>query len=299
MHTTQTYLVIARAFYVKCCETDVLLQQVKTSLALGAFIGYFIWKLGMKLDYLMDLIGSPYNEIAALSANMWLLMAVLFGQQVRSCGETRRAGVALHVLCLRVCLSLSLTLSLSLSVSLSVSAPSSQALNVHIICQKIKLFRYEQRVKACPTFAFWFATLCSELPFAIGTSLIAANLIYFMCELNVGLHNWLFFVGVVSCVAAVGNTVAIALAAVIRKEMIVRDLFLLFAFLMTISNGYLFHYDKSKPYIEKVIVCARHASVVETATYAHTQTHRLTHRLTHTHTHRHQQYDSRLSVCVG
>ena len=181
--------------------------------------------------------------------------------------------------CVSVCVSLCHLLFLFLS------APSSQALNVHIICQKIKLFRYEQRVKACPTFAFWFATLCSELPFAIGTSLIAANLIYFMCELNVGLHNWLFFVGVVSCVAAVGNTVAIALAAVIRKEMIVRDLFLLFAFLMTISNGYLFHYDKSKPYIEKVIVCARHASVVETATYAHTQTHRLTHRLTHTHTH--------------
>lgn len=123
---------------------------------------------------------------------------------------------------------------------------------MHILCQKIKLFRYEQRVKTCPTFAFWFATLCSELPFALASSLVSANLVYFMSELNVGVDNWLFFVGVVSCVAGVGITVAIALSAVIRREMIVRDLFLLFSFLMTISNGYLFHYDQSQPYIEKV-----------------------------------------------
>jgi hypothetical protein len=80
--TTRTYLVISRAIYVKFREGDVIFQQMKTSVVLGCFIGYFIWKLGMKLDYLQDLLGSPYNEIAALSANMWLLLAILFGQQV-------------------------------------------------------------------------------------------------------------------------------------------------------------------------------------------------------------------------
>jgi hypothetical protein len=205
--TTRTYLVITRAFYVKLREVNVIKQQLKTAVVLGLFLGYFLWKLGMKNDYLLDLIGSPYNEIAALSANMWLLIAVLFGQQVA---------------------------------------------NVHIICQKLKLFRHEQRVNVCPSFAFWFATLFSEIPFSLASSLVSANIVYFMAELNVGLGNYIFFVCVVSCVAAVGNTTAIWLAAVFKREMIVRDIFLLFSFLMTISNGYLFHYDQSEGYIEDV-----------------------------------------------
>lgn len=66
---------------------------MKTSVVLGCFIGYFIWKLGMKMDYLLDLIGSPYNEIAALSANMWLLLAILFGQQVLTKKKVLEGGI--------------------------------------------------------------------------------------------------------------------------------------------------------------------------------------------------------------
>ena len=125
-------------------------------------------------------------------------------------------------------------------------------MNVHIICQKLKLYRYERRIKICPSIGFWFATLFSEVLFAITFSLLTANIFYFMCELNVGLSNWLFFIGIVSSVAVIGITVAIMLAATIRKEMFVRNLFLSFSFLMTITNGYLFHYDNSEAYIEKV-----------------------------------------------
>ena len=68
--------------YVKFHEVDVLFQQLRTAIAVGSLLGYFTWKLGMEKDYLLDMLGSPFNETAALSANMWLLIAVLFSQQV-------------------------------------------------------------------------------------------------------------------------------------------------------------------------------------------------------------------------
>lgn len=49
---------------------------------------------------------------------------------------------------------------------------ATQVLNVHIIGQKIKTFRYEQRSGCCPTFGFWLAFVLSEIPFTIFFALV-------------------------------------------------------------------------------------------------------------------------------
>ena len=124
--------------------------------------------------------------------------------------------------------------------------------NIHIVCQKIKVFRYEYAVGACPVGAFWFATLVSEIPFSVAFSLVQASIIYSMAALNTGVTNFLFYVSAVAMVSVIGLTTAIMFAAVIKKELIVRDLFLFCSFMMTMSSGYLFKYDEMEAYVSQV-----------------------------------------------
>jgi ABC-type multidrug transport system ATPase subunit len=126
------------------------------------------------------------------------------------------------------------------------------AVNIHIVCQKIKVYRHENAVGACPTAAFWFATLVSEIPFSVFFSVIQASLIYSMAALNTGINNYFFYVSAICMVGVIGLTTAIGFAAVIKKELIVRDLFVFCSFMMTMSSGYLFKYDDMNSYVSQV-----------------------------------------------
>jgi len=132
---------------------------------------------------------------------------------------------------------------------------SMQVINIHLICQKILLYRDEHAVNCCPTSIFWLATLLSEIPFSIAFTLIISNLFYFMAKLNTGIYEYLYFVATMSLTSAIGITSAILFASVIQREFIVRDFFMYCTFMMTLMSGYLFKYDlmtESSVYFTKI-----------------------------------------------
>eukprot|EP00602_Paraphysomonas_sp_CaronLab_P009688 CAMPEP_0185022730 /NCGR_PEP_ID=MMETSP1103-20130426/5431_1 /TAXON_ID=36769 /ORGANISM="Paraphysomonas bandaiensis, Strain Caron Lab Isolate" /LENGTH=1307 /DNA_ID=CAMNT_0027554945 /DNA_START=376 /DNA_END=4299 /DNA_ORIENTATION=+ len=132
------------------------------------------------------------------------------------------------------------------------AAFSQQIINVHILCQKIQMYRHENAVSCCPPIAFWFATLISEVPFALFFALLQSNIVYFMGELGVGYGNYFFFMSVIALTAIVGLTTAVMFATIIQRELVVRDLFIFCSFMMTVSSGYLFHYDSMEGSINKI-----------------------------------------------
>ncbi len=115
----------------------------------------------------------------------------------------------------------------------------SQVLNVHIICQKLRVFRYEQKAGLSPSAGFWLATVVSELLFAIIFASLFALIFYFMTDLG-SVPNFAFFLSVQLCVAMVGTCSVIMLSAVFRTEIVVRDIFLTFTFLMLFLAGFVF-----------------------------------------------------------
>ena len=115
-----------------------------------------------------------------------------------------------------------------------------QVLNVHIIGQKIKTFRYEQRAGACPTVGFWITSIISEIPFVIFFAMIFSNISYFMAELNTGVEDYFFYMAVHAMIASIGMLTALMFTAVFRREIVVRDLFVFCLFMMIMTSGMLF-----------------------------------------------------------
>lgn len=118
---------------------------------------------------------------------------------------------------------------------------SMQILNIHIVCQKLQLFRYEQSKNCCSVFSFWFATIVSECLFGIGYFLIYSSIIYFMVNLAAGLDKYLFFISLHAVVTILAVVTALAFAAFFRKEFLIRDCYLIWFFLMTMFSGYPVH----------------------------------------------------------
>lgn len=115
-----------------------------------------------------------------------------------------------------------------------------QVINVHIICQKIQVFRYERNCNATSVVGFFLSSFLSEIPFIVFFALIFINIVYNFADLNSGVQNYWFFVGVELLVAILGYTTALMAAAVIRREIVVRDLFIFFFLMMTFCSGYIF-----------------------------------------------------------
>jgi ABC-2 type transporter len=78
-----------------------------------------------------------------------------------------------------------------------------QVLNVHILCQKLQVFRYEQSARCCSALACMITTMLVELPFSAFTVWIFSTIIYFMSDMNKGYYNYFFFCGTL---AMVGRT---------------------------------------------------------------------------------------------
>lgn len=114
-----------------------------------------------------------------------------------------------------------------------------QVLNVHIICQKIRVFTYEQKSGASPHLGFWLSTLLSESVFAIFFALIFASIIYLMTRLNKAAEIP-FFLGVIILDSAVGAFTTVMFASVFRAEIVVRDIFLVCTFMMLFTAGFVF-----------------------------------------------------------
>jgi hypothetical protein len=187
--------VIGRAFFVKFKEYEVLKKSFISSIMIGLFIGYFLYKQGEYGDYTMALLGIPYSKTTNLTGTLFILLAVTFVQQI---------------------------------------------LNVHIICQKIQVFRYERDAKCNPTIGFFIAAFISEIPFTIFFALICANITYFLADLNDGFHNYIFYMGVQMLIGIVGFTTTLMFASVFRREIVVRDLFLFCLFMMVMTTGFIF-----------------------------------------------------------
>jgi ABC-type multidrug transport system ATPase subunit len=115
-----------------------------------------------------------------------------------------------------------------------------QVINVHITCQKLQVFRYERSAHCCPTLGFWASYFLAEVPFVLFFALIFANLVYWMSGLSTGADAYFWFMGTQVIMALLGMTSVVMFAAVTRREIVVRDLFLLFLFLNTLTSGFLF-----------------------------------------------------------
>lgn len=127
-----------------------------------------------------------------------------------------------------------------------------QALNVHIICNKILRYRFEQRAKVTPTIAFTFATLASEVPFTVIQSVIFSTIVYFMSDMNKGFYNYFYFASTLAMLSVLALITAIMLASILQKEFLVRDTYLLFSFLMVLLSGFPFQLPTIRDYIEQI-----------------------------------------------
>jgi ABC-type multidrug transport system ATPase subunit len=114
-----------------------------------------------------------------------------------------------------------------------------QVSNVHTICQKLRVFRYEQKANCCPMAGMWIATLASEYFSGMFFSLVFSTILFFLTSLN-ELDQMSFFIRVVLEMTFVGVTVATALAGIFRTEIVVRDVFLLYLFANIMLSGFPF-----------------------------------------------------------
>ena len=118
---------------------------------------------------------------------------------------------------------------------------SIQILNIHIVCQKLQIYRYERARKCCSLFSFWFATLLAEISFGLVYFLIYSCMVYFMTEMAAGYTKFLFFIALHAVITTVAVTTALAFAAFFRTEFVIRDAYLVWFFLMVMFSGYPVH----------------------------------------------------------
>lgn len=122
-------------------------------------------------------------------------------------------------------------------------------LGIHVICQKLQLFRYEQESGCCTTFAFLVATAISEIPLNSLLTLIFLNIMYFMVNLRKGYNNYFFFMIVLCLNSLVGLVGAYLLGAIFRKELIVREIFVLILTFAALLSGFAFQLPHMYDYI--------------------------------------------------
>lgn len=139
-----------------------------------------------------------------------------------------------------------LSSTLFFSSSFVYVAPS---LNVHVICEKIRLFRYERSVGFNNIFAFYFSTVVSEVPFQIVYTTIYASLIYSLVNLSSGVSNYFFFIGVLNMFGLIGLTTTHLISSLFRKELLVRDMMLLIMLFLVLLGGYVFQIPRMNTFL--------------------------------------------------
>jgi hypothetical protein len=211
-----SWTVIERALHIKFKEYEVLKKSLISSIFIALFMSYFLYNQGNFGNYTMSLLSFPYAKVTNISACMFLMIAVVFLQQI---------------------------------------------LNVHILCQKIQVFRYERSAKCTPTLMFFLAAFISEIPFTVFFAMIFSNITYFLASLNTGYKNYFFYMGVHCLISIIGYTTTLMLAAVIRREIAVRNIFLFFTFMMIMTGGLIFQLPVMNDFIVDIsrINCFRWA----------------------------------------
>jgi ABC-type multidrug transport system ATPase subunit len=127
-------------------------------------------------------------------------------------------------------------------------------LSVHVICQKLQLYRYELNSRCCTTFAMVLGTIVSEIPFSIAYIFIFANLIYWMSDFGKGASNYWFFVEILCLHGIVGTMGAYLYGAIFRKELLVRDLFILTVSIVALISGFPFQLTSMTDYLASASV---------------------------------------------
>lgn len=117
---------------------------------------------------------------------------------------------------------------------------SQQVINVHIICQRLLVFRYEQAAKCCPTISFMIAFLISEIPFVLLSTTIFASITFGLGKLAYGFGNYMFFLESLWSIAFIGLIVATLYASVLGHEYSVRELYIASTFFMLLISGFPF-----------------------------------------------------------
>eukprot|EP01038_Epipyxis_sp_PR26KG_P013928 gene13928-18681_t len=129
-----------------------------------------------------------------------------------------------------------------------------EVLNVHVVCQKIRSFRSEQAAGLCNLPSFVLGTVISEVPFAIFYMLVFGNIIYYMTGMNIGVDNYFFFMETIILNNLIGITTAFLLSAILRKELAVRDCYLVLVLLMILMSGFAFQLPHMTSYIASATV---------------------------------------------
>lgn len=115
-------------------------------------------------------------------------------------------------------------------------------LNAHVICQKLQLFRYEQASGCCPTFAFCTASILSEVPFNILYMWIFATIVFFLSGIGKGYDDYIFFITTLGLNSLIGLAGAYMLCAVLKRELVVRDIFLVVVTFAALLSGFAFQF---------------------------------------------------------
>lgn len=111
--------------------------------------------------------------------------------------------------------------------------------NVHTVCQKMRVFRYEQKAGCCPTLAMWLATILSEATFAMFFSTIFSTILFFITKLQ-GVDEMGFYTSVIATMAALGCAISTCMAGLFRAEIVVRDVFIFYLFANIMLSGFPF-----------------------------------------------------------
>lgn len=120
---------------------------------------------------------------------------------------------------------------------------------VHVICQKLQIFRYEQNNGCTTIAAFVIATILSEVPFLAFYVYIFSNILYFMADLAKGYYNYGWWVQTVEMNAMIGLVSAYLFCAIFKKELVVRDMFFLVITIAIMLSGFPFQLTVMTSYL--------------------------------------------------
>lgn len=129
-----------------------------------------------------------------------------------------------------------------------------QALGIHLLCQKLRIFRYEQQAKCCPAIAFGLGLFIAEVPTTVIGAALYSTISYWLADANKGVWNFFFFTNVLCMQALIGLVSAILFAAVLKKEFAVRDIYLLCTFLMVLLSGFTLQLPGITHWIKEITV---------------------------------------------
>lgn len=112
--------------------------------------------------------------------------------------------------------------------------------NIHSICQKLQMFRYERMMSVTTVPHFIVATLVSEIPFTVPFAGLYATVLFFWVEMSNSAEDYFFFVGMMMMNCCVGIFLYVFLGAMLKKELFVRDFFFVVLTFIVVISGFPF-----------------------------------------------------------